>query len=317
LRLVNFKLDMDLYKLNNSKLEQLESEPFKLERDIQTLIEDNCREIFNLKFVKTEFTIQKYRIDSLCFDEESNSFVIIEYKKTHSYSVIDQGFSYLSTMLNNKADFVLEFNESTGDKLKRDEVDWSQSRVIFVSPSFNSYQKDSVNFRDMPFELWEIKQYQNGLIGLNQISSNSKESVKTIEKGQQEVLKEVNVLDESEVLQNTSEDTKELYEGIKNVVSGWEDVNFKVTPNYIAILKGNKVKIYLNIQKSQIKIHLLRRADYNGKVDTAPVSFNIDDPKGFFELRRFKNHKELYEYFLTDASNLDYVLMILKAKYNS
>jgi len=206
---------MDLYKLNNSKLEQLESEPFKLERDIQTLIEDNCREIFNLKFVKTEFTIQKYRIDSLCFDEESNSFVIIEYKKTHSYSVIDQGFSYLSTMLNNKADFVLEFNESTGDKLKRDEVDWSQSRVIFVSPSFNSYQKDSVNFRDMPFELWEIKQYQNGLIGLNQISSNSKESVKTIEKGQQEVLKEVNVLDESEVLQKTSEDTKELYEGIK------------------------------------------------------------------------------------------------------
>jgi len=308
---------MDLYKLNNSKLEQLEPEPFKLERDIQTLIEDNCREIFNLKFVKTEFTIQKYRIDSLCFDEESNSFVIIEYKKTHSYSVIDQGFSYLSTMLNNKADFVLEFNESTGDKLKRDEVDWSQSRVIFVSPSFNSYQKDSVNFRDMPFELWEIKQYQNGLIGLNQISSNSKESVKTIEKGQQEVLKEVNVLDESEVLQKTSEDTKELYEGIKNVVSGWEDVNFKVTPNYIAILKGNKVKIYLNIQKSQIKIHLLRRADYNGKVDTAPVSFNIDDPKGFFELRRFKNHKELYEYFLTDASNLDYVLMILKAKYNS
>jgi len=308
---------MDLYKLNNSKLEQLESEPFKLERDIQTLIEDNCREIFNLKFVKTEFTIQKYRIDSLCFDEESNSFVIIEYKKTHSYSVIDQGFSYLSTMLNNKADFVLEFNESTGDKLKRDEVDWSQSRVIFVSPSFNSYQKDSVNFRDMPFELWEIKQYQNGLIGLNQISSNSKESVKTIEKGQQEVLKEVNVLDESEVLQNTSEDTKELYEGIKNAVSGWEDVNFKVTPNYIAILKGNKVKIYLNIQKSQIKIHLMRRVDYNGKVDTAPVSFNIDDPKGFFELRRYSNSKEFYEYFLTDVSNLDYVLMILKAKYNS
>jgi len=308
---------MDLYKLNNSKLEQLESEPFKLERDIQTLIEDNCREIFNLKFVKTEFTIQKYRIDSLCFDEECNSFVIIEYKKTHSYSVIDQGFSYLSTMLNNKADFVLEFNESTGDKLKRDEVDWSQSRVIFVSPSFNSYQKDSVNFRDMPFELWEIKQYQNGLIGLNQISSNSKESVKTIEKGQQEVLKEVNVLDESEVLQNTSEDTKELYEGIKNAVSGWEDVNFKVTPNYIAILKGNKVKIYLNIQKSQIKIHLMRRVDYNGKVDTAPVSFNIDDPKGFFELRRYTNRKEFYEYFLTDVSNLDYVLMILKAKYNS
>jgi len=310
---------MDLYRLQNKQLEQLESHPFKLEKDIQSLIEDNCREIFNLKFVKTEFEIsgssQDYRIDSLCFDEENNSFVIIEYKKTHSYSVIDQGFSYLSTMLNNKAAFVLEFIESTGEKLKKDEVDWSQSRVIFISPSFNSYQKDSVNFRDMPFELWEIKQYQNGLIGLNQISSNSKESVKTIEKGQQEVLKEVSVLQESDLLQKTSEEIRELYEEIKNVASGWEDVNFKVKKGYIAIRRGSKVKIYLNIQKNQIKIHLLRRIDFKGKVDTVPVIFNIDDPKKLFELKKYKKHQELYELFLSDSSNLDYVLMILKAKY--
>ena len=36
--------------------------------------------------------------------------------------------------------------------LKVDEIDWSQSKIIFVSPSFNSYQKDSVNFKNLPFE---------------------------------------------------------------------------------------------------------------------------------------------------------------------
>ena len=61
-----------------------------------------------------------------------------------------------------------------------EDVDWSQSRIIFVSPSFNSYQKDSVNFKDLPFELWEIKRYSNDTIVLNQHRSNSKESIETL-----------------------------------------------------------------------------------------------------------------------------------------
>ena len=127
---------MDLYKLNKNKLSPIDQDQFKLEKDIQNIVEQNTEEIFNLQLVKSEFAIKNYRIDSLCFDQETNSFVIIEYKKGSSYSVIDQGFSYLSTMLNNKSDFVLEYNESTNSGLKRDQVDWTQSRVIFISTSF-------------------------------------------------------------------------------------------------------------------------------------------------------------------------------------
>ena len=72
---------MNIYKINNDKLESIKSESFKLEKDIQALIEKNCDEIFNLQFVKSEFTIQDYRIDSLCFNQEDKSFVVIEYKK--------------------------------------------------------------------------------------------------------------------------------------------------------------------------------------------------------------------------------------------
>jgi len=305
---------MDLYRLKNKRLEQLEPEPFNLEKDIQSLIEENCNEIFNLRFVKTEFSIQNYRIDSLCFDEESKSFVIVEYKKNHSYSVIDQGFSYLSTMLNNKADFVLEFNESTGENLKREEVDWSQSRVIFVSPSFNTFQKGSVNFKDIPFELWEIKKYNNGLIGLNQISSKSKESIKTVKKTQQKVLSEVKVNEESSLLDKTNANIQQLYEDIKGVASGWDDFNFRVKTSYIAFFRGNKAKIFLNIQKSKIKIHLLRRADYKGNVNSTPVRYEIDDPKSIFELKKYE-YKEVYEYNMKNDNNFDYVMMVLKHKY--
>ena len=305
---------MDLYRLKNKRLEQLEPEPFNLEKDIQSLIEENCYEIFNLRFVKTEFSIQNYRIDSLCFDEDNKSFVIVEYKKNHSYSVIDQGFSYLSTMLNNKADFVLEFNESTGENLKREEVDWSQSRVIFVSPSFNTFQKDSVNFKDIPFELWEIKKYNNGLIGLNQISSKSKESIKTVKKTQQKVLSEVKVNEESSLLDKTNANIQQLYEDIKGVASGWDDFNFRVKTSYIAFFRGNKAKIFLNIQKSKIKIHLLRRVDYKGNVNSTPVKYEIDDPKSIFELKKYE-YKEVYEYNMKNDNNFDYVMMVLKHKY--
>ena len=43
--------------------------------------------------------------------------------------------AYLNLMLTNKADFILEYNESShsSHNLKREEVDWSQSRMIFIS----------------------------------------------------------------------------------------------------------------------------------------------------------------------------------------
>ena len=72
-------------------------------------------------------------------------------------------------MLNNKSDFVLEYNESTNSGLKRDQVDWTQSRVIFISTSFNSFQTDSVNFKDIPFELYQVKRFKGGVISIYNI----------------------------------------------------------------------------------------------------------------------------------------------------
>ena len=132
---------MDLYKLNQSRLEEVKNVPFKLEKDIQDLIEANLQTLFDLEMVRSEFPLNNLRIDTLAYDQQRNAFVIIEYKKTKNFSVIDQGYSYLSLMLNNKADFILEYQEQTANSMKRDEVDWSQSRVLFISPQFTPYQR--------------------------------------------------------------------------------------------------------------------------------------------------------------------------------
>src|SRR5690606_9578959 len=144
-----------------------------------------------LEFIKSEFSLNNFRIDTLAFDKDASSFVIIEYKRDKNFSVIDQGYAYLSLMLNNKADFILEFNETQKNTLRRDDVDWSQSKVMFVSPSFTSYQREAINFKDLPIELWEIKRYNNKTVNYSKIqTAGAQESVKTISR-QDETIEKV------------------------------------------------------------------------------------------------------------------------------
>ena len=152
---------MILYSNQADKLKPINEKPFKLEKDIQKLFEGNLSVLMGLELVKSEFVIKSRRIDTLAFDKQTNGFVIIEYKRDRNVSVIDQGFSYLSLMLENKAEFLVEYNESLSRNLKRDEIDWSQSRVAFVSPNFTENQKMAVNFQDVAIELWEVKRYEN------------------------------------------------------------------------------------------------------------------------------------------------------------
>lgn len=308
---------MDLYKLEkNQKLSDLAELKFDLERDIQVVIERNTQELFNLEFVKSEFTVNNYRMDTLCFDQEANSFVIIEYKNSQSYSVIDQGFTYLSTMLNNKSEFVLEYNETMGQSMKRNEVNWTQSRVIFVSPSFSQYQRDSVNFKDIPFELWEVKKFKGDMVAMNRVTTTSRQSMKGIEKTKDAVLNQVDVGDEETLLAKVPEEIRDRYGRLKDAISSWVDVSFKANNYYVAVLKGNKVRIYVNIQQKQIKIHMLRRIDFKGNVAAQPVKFELDDPKKLFQLVT-SERKEIYTYLMKDDKNFDYVVLMLKQKFES
>ena len=144
---------MPIYNINENNLSLIKKEDFKNERELQRLTENNLEELFNLEFVATEFQVDNLRIDTLAYDEETNSFVIIEYKNVKNYSVIDQGYSYLSLLLNNKAEFVLKFNQVFNKNNGKEDFDFTQTRVMFISPSYTTYQLKSVEFSDIAFEL--------------------------------------------------------------------------------------------------------------------------------------------------------------------
>jgi len=314
---------MDIYDLKNNNLEIVKQESFGLEKDIQNLIENNLDLLFNLEFVSTEFSIGDFRLDTLCYDNENNSFVIIEYKKGSSYSVIDQGYSYMSIMLNNKSDFILEYNEKKDKNLKRTEIDWSQSRIIFISPSFNSYQKNSVNFKDVPFELWEIRKFSNNTISLNELRSSSKESIQKVESGKNKIISDVNqeisVLTEEESLtgKNVSDEVRKVYYSIKEKVSSWEGIEFSCKKNYIGLKKGHRNFVFLNFRKNYIRVHILSqiKVNWDGSKSTKKP-FVLDDPKNIFSTWE-NDYKKLYSLDLNDTKNIDYFILMIKQKYDS
>lgn len=316
---------MQLFSFDDDTLVPLDKNPFGLEKDIQVLVESNLETLFSLQFVSTEFTITDFRLDTLAFDEQANAFVIIEYKKGSSYSVIDQGYSYLSTMLNNKADFILEYNEKTNGTLRRDEVDWSASKVIFVSPSFNSYQKNSVNFKDVPFELWEIKRFDNNLVAFEQHQSSSSDSINKLSSPNtnsviQQVSKEVKQVTEEELLGSVSENVKDIWELLREKLSNYSDTSFYATKGYIGWKKDSTTVSFVHLQKNQIRADILR----GNKSEIGEPSkgfFTLDDPKDFAEERTWtwKSGKTGHSYLvkITDASDLDYALYLINQKYES
>jgi hypothetical protein len=139
-----------IFCIKGAKLVEIKEEEFPLEHEIQRLTEANLQGLFDLVPVRSEFELHGLRIDTLAFDKDSSGFVIIEYKKDRNFSVVDQGVAYLNLMLNNKADFILEYNEasSSSEPLKREDVDWSQSRIIFIAPEFTRYQQYAIGFKD-------------------------------------------------------------------------------------------------------------------------------------------------------------------------
>lgn len=303
---------MYLYQLKNkNELNEIKEKPFKLEKELQEVCEKNIELFFGLKFIRSEFSIGNYRIDTLAFNIQSNSFVIIEFKKDRNYSVIDQGYAYLALMLNNKADFILEYNENCNKNLKRDDIDWSQSKVIFVSTFFTSYQRDSINFKDLPIELWEVKRYENEIIYFNQIkSSNTSETIKTISKNNnniETVNKEIKVYSESDHTNDRPEEIIELYERFKNAVLNIND-NISINPTkvYIGFIYNKKNIVDICILKKAIKMWL------NVK------SGELNDPKNISRDVSAIGHwgNGDYEIKISDDENFEYIVSLIKDVYN-
>ena len=299
-------MQSSLYKIATS-LEALKETPFKKERELQSLFEANLSQIMGLMLVRSEFAIKNKRIDTLAFDPESKAFVIIEYKRDCNSSVVDQGFTYLSLMLQNKADFILEYNEQyPKTQLSRQEVDWSQSRVVFVSSDFTENQIEATNFKDIAIELYEVKRYGDHLLIAPIKKSKAAESVKPItrqNKVYQSVADEIKVYTEENQLNNKTEEVVALYEKYKAAILNLTE-NIEVKPQkwYIAFKKDRRNICDIEIQKVGLKMTINLKKD------------ELDDPKRIMRdisgVGHFGNGD--YEIKVSNDKNLEYVMSLVK-----
>jgi predicted transport protein len=276
---------MVLFKVSNGKVKPINFSKLRNEKSLQSIVEQNLEEIFGLVFIETEFVVPPFRLDTITFDKESNALVIIEYKESEDYSVIDQGYSYLNLLLNHKGDFQLALERKLN---KRIEVDWSQSRIIFIAKAFNAYQLGALS-QNLPFELWKYVAYDEGIISFDQLKPQFTQAY-SMPKGKiaQEVEKEIKVYTLEDHLKRRPEKIKEILEKLRQAILDINpEIKEKVTKKYIAyemnrnftefVIQSSAVKVYLDISTNELNdtAHIAQDCSNVGHWATGDTRFKV------------------------------------------
>ncbi|MHA1304178.1 MAG: DUF5655 domain-containing protein [Candidatus Heimdallarchaeaceae archaeon] len=302
---------MPIYKQTDNKLIAVKEKRIGLEKTLQTLVEANLSEVFNLSFVASEFPLNNLRIDTLAFDEEAKAFVVIEYKRDKNFTVIDQGFAYLALLLNNKADFVLEYNEKTKKNLRKSDIDWSQSKVIFIAQSFTKYQQKAIGFQDLPIELWEVKKYDQNLVSFSQIRASEKsESIKTISKNKdiERVSREIKQYSIKDHIKPSWSKAKELFDEFSQRVLEL-DPRFEIHPvkYYIGFKIENTVIFNIQTRKSKLLLELYR---------VKPEDLRDPEKQTRYVKNSFKYYnKHVTQFDIKDEDSIEYAMSLVRQVY--
>lgn len=248
--------------IKNNKL--LKQSNFKLEKDIQSFVEKHIPDILGeeYEFVCTEFSVGNFRIDTLAFNKETKSFILIEDKKVENKSLVDQGLTYLKLLKDRRADFILKYNEIKKTNYNISDIDISQSKVIFFSPYYNKYQIYSSDYQNIPFDLYKITRYEDDIVDIEKIEKTSKE------KFNNEIFKELTIEDKNEIkvyteedhLAHASEALRETYETLKDKIMELGDIDIEVKKVYIAF-KGRKNIVDIEVMQKKLIVFINVKKD--------------------------------------------------------
>lgn len=300
-----------MYLFKNDKrsnLQPIKEQKIPLEKDMQNVVENNLEEIFGFDFVSSEFTVDNFRIDTFAYNPDTNSFIVIEYKKDRSFSVVDQWYTYLSLLMNNQAEFILEYNQKKNKSLNKKDINREATRVFFVANSFNKYQKQAINFKDLPIELWECRKFEDNIYSFDKIrANNSNISIKNLwgEIASSEVVDNIKTYSVRDHIREDREKSKSLYEEFNEKVLSLDN-RIEESPQkiYIWYKIWTKVVCGLNIHKNKIKLGLNR---------VKPE--DLKDPEWRVEYKensyRFYN-KHLSHFEIHSSEDIDYAIFLIK-----
>ncbi|MGD0389147.1 MAG: hypothetical protein ABSC42_09350 [Tepidisphaeraceae bacterium] len=303
---------MDLYEIKAKQLVLVK--PVALsgsdgEKKLQQLIEANLDAIFELELIKSEFEIQRKEIDTFAFDRQNKSVVIIEYKKSDDYGVIDQGFTYLSLVHENKDYLRLAVKEALGREV---EIDWSSTRIMFIAKSFRDFQISASSIRGVPFELWEYGLFANNCLSLNEIrTKQTRTTFNSLLKAQsaqvQKIAEEIKVYDLEYHLDGTTAELRELFSDYSKAIRGFgEGVQEHINQKSGITYRNNKVS-FARFEFRAKSIDVLFKEKQLGFVDPKKLSVDVRKNRWGFE-RRVK---------IVSRQNFEDILYLLRQAYET
>lgn len=165
--------DLKLYRIANGSAIEMVASASKLEKDLQTIIEDNMRTLFGVRLLKSEFStgaVHGGRMDSIGIDENGTP-VIFEYKRNVSESVINQGLFYLDWLLDHQGDFKVLVLEKLGADVAAT-IDFAAPRLICVANDFTRYDEHAIRQMGRAIELVRYRQFDD-LLAMELVASST------------------------------------------------------------------------------------------------------------------------------------------------
>ena len=306
---------MPIFDINNNlQLRTVQKTNFPLEKDLQTLIENNLITVFNCRFIASEFStgaIHAGRIDTLALSEDNNP-VIIEYKKVESSELITQSLFYLHWIQDHKGDFEIAAQKVLGNNI---EIDWSDIRVICIAPNYKKYDLHAVQVMGANIELWRYQLFSNQSLYLEEVFHNTtsntpvtlnqtaKNPVMVAAGKKAAITRNIGQYTIESHLQNKSKEVIELMEALQDMIMGLDDsieeipkkyyIAYKSTQNILTVeVRLRNLKIYLKLKPEDIPVNTPNYRDVSniGHHGIGDVEFTITnlneliDTKPFIEL---------------------------------
>ncbi len=295
---------MPLFEIKEKQLKKVTRTNFRYEKELQTLVEKNLEEIFNCRFVATEFptgSIHAGRIDTLALSEENNP-VIIEYKKVESSELINQSLYYLSWIYDHKGDFEIAVQRAFGKPV---EIDWTDIRIICIAPNYKKYDLHAVKVMGANIELWSYRYFKNGTIYFEEIFqkslSESSDSVEgknpvMVAAGKKAALVRQNaVYTYEEHLHGLSKSMKNLVQMIREFITKLDAsieevpkkfyIAYRISQNIVCVetRRKGKILLYLKLDPKQVEVKsaIFRDVSKIGHYGTGDVELTISSDKDF------------------------------------
>lgn len=244
--------DIKLFNINGA-VKEYQCGTVTLEKELQTVIENNMNIFFGVTFLASEYrTTDGGRMDSIGIDE-NHCPVIFEYKRSVKENVINQGLFYLNWLLDHKDSFKVLVIEKLGLEAAN-EIDWTMPRVVCVAGDFTKYDESAIKQMNRNISLIRYKKFGNDLLMFEQVNENIAAAIPESDFPATKSKAAYKIFDEQLALADKS--IQVLYQNLSNyVLSLGDDISENHLKLYAAFKKIKNV-ITVVVQKKKLVVNL-------------------------------------------------------------